>query len=278
MLLGAHVSIQGGLPKAPERAADLGCECFQIFTRSPRGGPAGELTGEIIRNFRLACDQAKQQAWYIHTPYYINLASADRRIYPASIRVVREELERGSAIGASAVMTHLGSAGDASRAEALRKVIAGVKKILTGDRGVTRLLVEIAAGSGGILGGSFEELAAVVKAPRGRVGVCFDTQHAFASGYDLRTPVGVAATLDTFDTVIGLEHLELSHCNDSLTPFGSHKDRHSNIGEGEIGRNGFRAILQEPRLKNINFILETRTEGARADLKLLKRIRKTASV
>jgi deoxyribonuclease-4 len=273
MLLGAHVSIQGGLPKAPERAAEIGCECFQIFTRSPRGGPAGELTGELVRDFRRACDQYEQNAWYIHTPYYINLASTGRRIYPASIKVVREELERGSAIGASAVMTHLGSAGDAPRAEALKRVIAGIKKILSGYRGTTQLLAEIAAGSGGILGDSFEELAVVVKATRGKCGVCFDTQHAFASGYDLRTPTAIGQTFDDFDNVIGLEYLALSHCNDSLTPLGSHKDRHSHIGQGEIGQKGFRAILQEPRLKDIDFILETRTEGVREDLKLLKRFR-----
>jgi deoxyribonuclease-4 len=274
MLLGAHVSIQGGLPKAPERAAELGCECFQIFTRSPRGGPAKELTAELVRDFRRACDQHEQNAWYIHTPYYINLASTDGRIYSASIKVVREELERGSAIGASAAMTHLGSAGDANRAEALNRVIAAVKKILSGYRGATPLLAEIAAGSGGILGDSFEELAAVVKASRGRCGICFDTQHAFASGYDLRTAKTVGRTLDEFDKVIGLKHLALSHCNDSLTLLGSHKDRHSHIGQGEIGRKGFRAILKESRLQNIDFILETRTEGVRGDLKLLKRLRK----
>jgi deoxyribonuclease-4 len=276
MFLGAHVSIQGGLPTAPRRAAKLGCECLQIFTRSPRGGPAGQFTAELIREFRLACDIARQRAWYIHTPYYINLASANRRIYATSIKVVREELERGSAIGAAAVMTHLGSAGQAPRAEALKRVIAGVKRILSGYRGGARLLVEIAAGSGGILGDSFEELAAVVLATRGRCGVCFDTQHAFASGYDLRSPTAVRETLDAFDNVIGLEHLYLSHCNDSLSPLGSHKDRHCHIGGGEIGRSGFRAILREPRFNDINFILETRTEGIRRDLMVLRRLRRGA--
>ncbi|MFH1755026.1 MAG: deoxyribonuclease IV [Candidatus Latescibacterota bacterium] len=270
MLFGAHVSIQGGIHNAPANAADLGCDCFQIFSRSPRGGPAKSLSKEIIHAFREACERSGQKAWYIHTPYYINLATNKRSLQSLSIRIVREELERGCAIGADAVMTHMGSCGDDPKTGGLDRCIHAVTEVLTGYRGKTKLLVEIAAGSGGIIGSTFEELACVVERTRGRCGVCFDTQHAFASGYDLRTPRAVQNTVDEFDAVIGLQHLKLSHCNDSLTPLGSRKDRHSHIGEGLIGDKGFRAIVRNPRLQQINLILETKPAGVTADLKLLK--------
>jgi deoxyribonuclease-4 len=270
MLFGAHVSIQGGIQKAPANAAQLGCDCFQIFSRSPRGGPAKELTPGIIRDFREACDRHGQKAWYIHTPYYINLASNDARLRNASIKVVREELDRGCAIGARAVMTHMGSSGDAPKAQGLKRAVRAVQRVLKGYKGAAQLLVEIAAGSGGIMGATFEELAEAVHGTKGACGVCFDTQHAFASGYDLRSPRAVRNTLDQFDAVVGLEHLIVSHCNDSLTPLASRKDRHCHIGRGLIGRNGFRAIVREPRFRGIHLILETKTEGVPADLKLLR--------
>jgi len=271
MLLGAHVSIQGGIHKAPAQAEELGCECFQIFSRSPRGGPSRELTAKTVRAFREACERHGQKAWYIHTPYYINLASKSPRIRPASIRALREELERGSAIGAAAVMTHMGSAGTDPKADGLERAVRSILQALDGYRGRSRLLVEIAAGGGGVLGGTFEELAEAVRRTKGACGVCFDTQHAFAAGYDLRTPRAVRGTLEQFDRVIGLEHLKLSHCNDSLTPLGSRKDRHCHIGQGRIGRNGFRAIVRDPDFQPINFILETRLEGVPDDLALLRR-------
>jgi deoxyribonuclease-4 len=274
MLFGAHVSIQGGIEHAPANAARIGCECFQIFSRSPRGGPAKPLTNESVRAFHEACEMHGQKAWYIHTPYYINLASGDRRIRSASIKIIREELERGCAIGALAVMTHMGSAGIESKTEGLKRAVQGIVSVLQDYKGTTQLLVEIAAGSGGIIGSTLEELAAAVKRTKGRCGVCFDTQHAFASGYDLRTPRAVRETIQEFDDIVGLEHLKLSHCNDSLTPFGSRKDRHSHIGEGLIGKNGFRAIVRNTHFRRINFILETKPEGVPEDLKLLKKLSK----
>lgn len=270
MLFGAHVSIQGGIHNAPASAAELGCDCFQIFSRPPRGGPAKALTGKTIRAFREACDRYGQEAWYIHTPYYVNLAAGDRRIRSASIKILREELARGCAIGAAAVMTHLGSSGHDSKAAGLKRAVQSLLRVLKDYKGKTQLLVEIAAGSGGILGGTFDELAAAVKRTGGACGVCFDTQHAFASGYDLRSAQTVRSTLEAFNDAIGLEHLKLSHCSDSLTPLGSRRDRHCHIGEGRIGKKGFRAIVRDPWFRRINFILETKLEGVPADLKLLR--------
>jgi len=273
MLLGAHVSIQAGLHKAPEQARALGCECFQIFSRSPRGGPTKTITKDMIRTFRYACERAEQKAWYIHTPYYVNLASSRRKTQKASIRAVREELERACLIGATYVTTHLGSSGNTSEHEGLRRAKESLREVLQEYRGKAQLLAEIAAGSGNIIGDTFEELAEVVRYTRGRCGICFDTQHAFASGYDLRDALAVRNTLDQFDAIIGLQHLKLSHCSDSLTSLGSRKDRHGFIGEGKIGKRGFRAIIQEPRLMDINFILETMLEDVPRDLRILKRYR-----
>lgn len=273
MNLGAHVSIQGGLHKAPENAAAMGCECFQIFTRSPRGGNAKDITAQIKRKFRKQCGAFAQKAWYIHTPYYVNLAAGGGRLRELTVRIIREELERGRTIGAKAVMTHLGSAKELDPAHGMENVIANVAAILDGYRGRTKLLVENAAGSVSILGRSFEEVATVVKAARGRCGVCFDTQHAFASGYDLRTREAVKSTLDEFEKIIGLEHLHLIHSNDSKTPWGGRVDRHQHIGEGEIGKAGFRALLRDKRLKTVDFILETKIEGTKKDLEVLKELR-----
>jgi deoxyribonuclease-4 len=274
MRIGAHVSIQGGLDNAPRNACEAGCECFQMFTRSPRGGPAKPITRALARRFRKACDEAEQTAWYIHTPYYVNLASLDARIRRMSVRIVREEMERGRAVGASAVMTHMGSAVEAGADAALERTVAGVRRVLLGYRGHTRLLVEIAAGSGSVLGCTFAELAAVVRATRGRCGVCLDTQHMFASGYDITSNTSVRDTVDDFDRVVGLQHLHLIHANDSKVPLASRKDRHEHIGKGKIGKRGFQALLSEPRLGGIDFVLETRLAGVAKDVRTLKSLRR----
>jgi deoxyribonuclease-4 len=273
MRIGAHVSIKGGLPNAPDTARDAGCECFQIFTRSPRGGAAKPITTSNAKAFRAACDAAGQGAWYVHTPYYINLASADGVIRNMSVGIVREELKRATTLAASAVMTHLGAAKDDDGGKALERVVRSVRTILSRYRGSARLLVELAAGSESIVGTSFEELAVVVGATSGECGVCLDTQHMFASGYDIRDRRAARKTFDEFDTVIGLEHLGLIHANDSKVPFASRKDRHEHIGKGEIGEKGFEALLTLSRLQSVDVVLETRSQGVREDVRTLKKLR-----
>ncbi len=274
MKFGAHVSIAGGIQNAPKNAAGLGCEVFQMFTRSPQGGPALRLTTDVVKAFREACDEHQQAAWYVHAPYYINLASVNPAVRASSIRVLREELERASALGASAMMTHLGSAKDrGSEEEALQIAIAGVRQVLDGYRGSAKFLVEISAGAGMVIGDTFEEIAQIVEATKGKVGMCFDTQHAFASGYDLRTPASVREVFDRFENTIGMEHLFASHCNDSKVPFASHKDRHEHIGRGGIGLDGFKAMLSEPRVAKLDFLCETPPDGAAADITALKKLR-----
>ncbi len=275
MKIGAHVSIAGGVAEAPKNAAEIGCECFQMFSRSPRGGPAPELTPQVINDFQESLKQNKQVAFYIHTPYYINLASSNNKIRFGSISVIREELERSSQLGAEAVMTHLGSAKDVGEKIAVKKVAAGIKQALNGYKGKTKFLIELSAGSGMIVGDTFEEVAKIIKlGQHPEVGVCFDTAHCFASGYDLRNQAAVKKTFDQFDKVIGLKKLGLIHVNDSMVEFDSHKDRHAHLGDGEIGLDGFKALVREPRLKSVNLVLETPKDNKRIDdIKTLKRLR-----
>src|SRR3989339_491298 len=276
MLFGAHVSIAGGIFNAPLNASKIGCEVFQMFTRSPQGGTVPELTPEILKEFASNCKKYNQQEWYIHAPYFINFASADKRIFYSSINVIRQELERGSLLKAKYLMAHLGSYKSLGKEKGFVQLIDGLDKILKGYKGTTEFLIEISAGAGEIIGDSFEEIAEIIFHPKLKkynIGVCYDTEHAFASGYDCRTPETVDTTLKKFDKIIGLDKLKMAHCNDSKVELGAKKDRHEHIGDGLIGLKGFQALLTDKRLQNINFYLETDHDKVEKDLAILKKIR-----
>jgi deoxyribonuclease IV len=283
--IGLHVSAAGGVENAPGRALELGAEIFQFFSRSPRGGPAPVITDGQARDFKAQCRKHDFES-YIHTPYYINFASKKTARLEAAPRIVREELERGSQLGVTYVVTHLGSARDYDGAtkeekprEALDAAAAGLRNIFKGRRKFTaKLLLEIAAGSGSVIGTTFEELAYLLeKLGRRDVYVCLDTCHLFASGYDMRTPKAIDATLQQFKKTLGISKLKLVHANDSMAGLGEHKDRHEHIGKGRIGAGGFRALLLHPDLQKTNFILETKHDKLiYDDLRLLKKWRKKA--
>ncbi len=276
MLLGCHVSTAGGIMNAPLNAAKVGAEAFQCFSRSPQGGPAPALTEESLAAFFANCKDNNMKEWVLHAPYYINFASAEGRTRGNSIRIIREELERGTLLHAKYVMFHPGSAKDGDRGEGLAHVVDGLKKVLDGYDGTTQLLVEISAGAGQVIGDTFEEVAAILDGVgHPEMGVCFDTAHAFASGYDLRDAEHVKETFKKFDKIIGLERLKMSHCNDSKIELGGRKDRHEHIGKGFIGRAGFEALLHEPKIAHLNWFLETEPEGVVEDLAILKEIRAT---
>lgn len=273
MNIGCHVSIAGGIFEAPARAYDLGCECMQIFTRSPQGGKAPELTPEVVEKFKIHNTKYKIQNTYIHTPYYINFASNNNRIRHGSVSVVRDELERGHLLGAKYVMTHLGTAKDLGQKEALAKTIEMLKKTLEGYKGKTKLLLENSAGAGEIIGDDLTELAEIIKEVDSKsiAGICLDTQHSFASGYDWRE---TKKTLKRIDDEIGIDKIKLFHANDSLTECGSNKDRHAHIGEGLIGRDAFQNIVAFAEKNDIDMILETKHERVMDDIKLLKKLLK----
>jgi deoxyribonuclease-4 len=272
MNIGCHVSIAGGIQNAPERAAALGCEVMQIFTRSPQGGKAPELTKDIIKEFKLKAKSYKLKAVYVHTPYYINFASANNRIRYGSVSVVRDELERGNLLGAKYVMTHLGSAKDLGQKEAMKKTIEMLQKSLDGYRGKTKLLIENSAGAGEIIGDSLAEIAEIIKGVKSSAlaGICLDTQHSFASGYDWRD---FEKTLKKINKELGLEKIKLMHANDSQTEFSSNRDRHEHIGQGKIGLDAFKNIVAFAKKNNIDMLLETEHDGVEEDIKILKNLR-----
>lgn len=274
--IGAHVSIAGGIDQAPKRAHEQGCETFQCFTRSPQGGPAPELTPELVAKFKTEMSKYGMDRFYIHAPYYINLASLEPRIRMSSIRVIREELERGSVLGAPYIMAHVGSHAGQTITEGIKSVVDAIKKLLDGYAGSTRLLVEISAGSGNVIGDTFEEIGDMVgqvKALPGFGGVCFDTCHGFASGYDFRTPEKAEMVLTEFDRKIGLEHLRLTHVNDSKADLGGKKDRHEHIGDGFIGQAGLASLLTTPSFAQIDWVLETEDSKRIEDVKKLRDLR-----
>ena len=270
--IGCHVSIAGGVQNAPKRAADLGCEVFQLFTRSPQGGPAPELTKELIAEFKSEMKKWNQENCYIHTPYYINFASVKENVRKASVRVVREELERGSLIGAKYVMTHLGSAKDYNNKDDALDVVAGsVGEIMKGYDGLTVFLLEISAGAGDIIGSTFEELEYILRSNSNSIGICLDSAHMFASGYDIKTDDGFKQTIDQVEATVGLDRIKLIHANDSMVGLGEKKDRHEHIGEGKIGQEGFVNLMNQ--FPKIDMILETDHDRVEDDIKILKKLR-----
>jgi len=270
--IGCHVSMAGGIVNAPQRAADLVCEVFQMFTRSPQGGPAPKLTNEVVKEFKKEMKKHEQENCYIHAPYYINFASTKEAIRKSSARIVREELERGSLIGAKYVMFHPGSAKDLERKEALKITAEGVAKVLKGYKGTTELLLEISAGAGEIIGDTFDELAKIIKACGKNPGICLDSAHMFASGYDIKTKNGFAGVLKIIKETVGLDSIKLIHANDSKVGLGERKDRHEHIGDGKIGVEGFKNLINS--FPDTDFILETQHDKVAEDIKLLKGIRK----
>lgn len=282
MYFGAHVSAAGGQWKAPGHGAALGCEVIQFFSRPPQGWSAKPISNEDAELFKAAMLEHNIKRAYVHAPYLINLASGNNRTRHGSISMLKDELERCTKLGVHAMMFHPGSAKELGQEVGTQKVIEGLNKIMDGYSGSCQLLIEISAGAGAVMGDTFEELAAFIAgAERGaEIGICFDTQHAFASGYDLRTKADVDATFKLFDDIVGLNKLVASHCNDSKVEFASHKDRHEHLGQGHMGEAGFKAIVQHPKLQHIDLILETPYEKEgdpndprMADLELLKSFR-----
>lgn len=276
MLFGAHISIAKDITEAPKRAKDLGCEVFQIFTRSPQGGPMPEIDDETGKKFRAECEKYGLADYVVHTPYFINLGSKSNRIFYGSISAIRQELERASILGAKYVMTHLGTGKDLGRPEAITQTIKGLKKILEDYEGEAELLIENSAGAGEIIGDQFEEIAEILNGVDHKKlsGVCFDTCHAFASGYDLRSPEMAKQVLGNFDSTIGLDRLKWLHLNDSKFEISNHKDRHEHIGKGFIGLEGFKFLVNFPRFKNLGGVIETPPDGVADDIAILKGLRK----
>lgn len=258
--LGAHESIAGGLHKAFDRARSVGCDAVQIFVKSNRAWAVKPLTDEDVVRFRARAEETGIQPVVGHASYLLNLATPDEALWTRSRDTLIIELERCEALGVPYLVLHPGSHVGAGEEVGLALVARALGQVHAATPGFrAQILLETTAGQGTNLGYCFEHLAWLMDhAPEGeRLGVCLDTCHAFAAGYELRTPAGYAATIEAFDRTVGLERLKAIHLNDCKGDLGSRKDRHEHIGQGGIGLDGFRHVVNDPRLAGLPGLLET---------------------
>ena len=258
MLIGAHVSPAGGPAKAIERGVERGARSIQIFNQNPRQWKPREYSAEEVDEFRAAIAGSDVDALLIHAVYLLNPASEDADFRAKTLASLTTSLRAGAALGARGVVLHPGSAlkgGGEARAAVERAGVVIAEALEESEE--CPLHLENTAGAGGTLGRSFEELAQLIELAGGeRLGVCLDSCHLLASGYDVRTAEELGAVLDEFDRVVGLGRLGSLHVNDSKTPLGSNVDRHVNLGDGELGRPGCAAFLSEPRFDGLPCVLE----------------------
>jgi deoxyribonuclease-4 len=276
--LGAHVDSSGGLHLAFERAKAMGADAIQVHPTPPGFWGSPKLDETRIATFLEAAEKHGRPPFYFHAVYLINLAGDDTTMRQRSESTLTGYLKAADELGVNGVIFHTGSHKGAGFDARLPSILEHIRKVLErADPKSARLLIENNAGLGGCVGARFEEIARMLDGLNDRrVGVCFDTCHAFASGYDERTPADVARTLDELDKVVGMKHVEVIHCNDSVTGLGSNRDRHANIGEGQIGEVGFRALLHEPRLAKLPFILEVPGAGNGPDAAQVAVLRRLA--
>lgn len=275
MKFGCHVSISGGLYKAIDNAVERGCDAIQIFVSNPRGWRHSEVTDASIEAFNIKRQAAGIDPVFVHTIYLINLAAADEDIWNRSVVSLRMNAETASRIGSAAVITHLGHHGRQGEEAGLRRVMEALERTFPVCDECTPILLETTAGEQNSVGGHFEDLGRIIHHFEGeaRLGVCMDTCHIFGAGYDLRSKTELDKTLDALDQAVGLEKLQAIHANDSKGALGSHLDRHENIGEGHLGREAFRLLVNHPALRRVPFIIETphnEVEQDRINLALLR--------
>jgi len=280
--VGAHVSIAGGLAKAVHHARALGCHTMQVFSKSPRGWAARPLDqADADRALRLR-HEVGISPFIVHAPYLINLASAHPALYEKSIVALADELDRCDAMGADFLVLHVGSV-QAEQTDGIDRVVEALKRVLEHQpsrslRFSTMVLLENTAGERGEVGARFEELGEIMhRVGSDRMGVCLDTCHTLAAGYDVTTPVGVETVVRAIDRAVGLSSVKVIHANDSKKGLGCRVDRHQHIGLGEIGLNGFRALLTHPLLRRIPMVLETPKTSDADDLRNLRTLRRLAA-
>ena len=274
---GAHVSASGGVDRAPERAHAIESVVLQLFTKQPSRWAEPDIDADTRESFRRERRSAGIRTAVAHDSYLINLSSPDDALWERSLACFIGELRRSTAIGLDFVVTHPGNATDGDPESGIARNAEGVQRALELVTGSSTLLLELTAGSGTSVGGSFDNLRAIIDriAPevRSRVGICFDTCHAYATGYDL---VGdFPGVFRAFDDALGLDRLLLFHMNDSKGDLGSKRDRHAHIGEGRLGETPFRKIIEDERFMEIPKILETPKDDdpVVADLRNLRLLR-----
>lgn len=259
-LLGAHMSTAGGLHNSLLTGKEIGCSAVQLFTGNPRQWQHGPLTDEVIEKFHTTRAGTEMSFTVAHDSYLINLAAPDEFILERSRNAFRGELERAEALGIPWVVTHMGASLGSCEGDAIELLCRSATLILEQTEGMSvGIAMETTAGQGTCLGATFEQIARVVDgcAAHARLGVCMDTCHVFAAGYDIRDEESYERTMETFDRVIGFERLKVIHANDSKKPLGSRVDRHEHIGDGEIGIAAFARLVKDKRLLHVPIVIET---------------------
>ncbi len=285
MLLGCHLSIGKGFPAALAAAEELNINALQIFSHNASSWRMKEITPEIAVSFQTRFARSPVEYVVIHTMYLLNLASPEDLLFERSIASLEEEIQRAGMLGIDRLVTHLGAHKGSGREAGIERIVSALDRVIAMESFAQypniRLLLEDTAGAGTTMGTTFSELGSIIDSldDARRIGICLDTCHAFAAGYELRTPSGLDETIAAFDRRIGLDRLELIHLNDSKFPLGSHRDRHDHIGQGEIGEEAFPLIINHAALRDLPFILETpkqidgKPDADRINLKMVRSLR-----
>ncbi len=280
MLLGCHLSIGNGFTGALVAAEELGINAVQIFSHNASSWRMKEITNKAAALFQERLANSPVEYIVIHTMYLLNLASPDEFLFQRSIAALEEEIRRAGILNIDKLVTHLGAHKGSGTEAGIARIITALNQVLASESfsryPSIRLLLEDTAGAGTTMGTGFPEIGAIIDglSDASRVGICLDTCHVFAAGYELRTLQGLEQTLASFDREIDLRRLELIHLNDSKFPLGSRRDRHAHIGQGKIGERAFRLIVNHDALRGLPFILETPKEidgKAHADQMNLKK-------
>ena len=280
MQVGMHVSIAGSIDRAVDNALAIGCTAFQIFTRNPRGWAAKPLSSKDVTSYKekLATSKIDRFATVAHMPYLPNLSSPEEEPFAQSLKSLIDEIKRCSKLGIPFIVAHLGSHKGAGDKKGIEKLVRSFTEAARDTPDDVMILLENTAGQKNSVGSEFEQLASILfqLKPAKRFGICFDTCHAFAAGYDLRTDKAASLTLQKFDKAIGFEHLRILHLNDSKGEIGCNIDRHEHIGLGQIGESGLSRVIRTANSKKIPIILETPIDEKRDNLGNMKKVRELA--
>ena len=280
MQVGLHVSISGSIDKSVDNAVAMDCSAFQIFTRNPRGWAAKPISSSDITNFKekLGASKIGRFATVAHMPYLPNLSSPENDPFAKSLDSLIDEIKRCSKLGIPYLVAHLGSHKGTGDEKGIEKLVKAFTKAAKETKDDVTILLENTAGQKNSVGSNFEQLASILfqLKPEKRFGVCLDTCHAFAAGYDLRTEKTTAFVLEKFEKAIGFEHLKILHLNDSKGEIGCNIDRHEHIGLGHIGEVGLARVIKFANSKNIPIILETPIDERRDDLGNIKKVKELA--
>lgn len=258
--IGAHMPTSGGLHIAIEKGVAIGCTAVQVFTSSPQQWRAKEVTEDAVQKFKLAVSEAGLEGRVVsHDSYLINLAAPNEELREKSRLGLTGEMVRCGQFGIPFVVSHMGAHMGQGTETGLQRVAEMALEVLKSSPEAVQLLMETTAGQGTCLNSKFEEIATIIEHCKGneRLGVCLDTCHIFAAGYDIRTEETYQATMDSFGSMIGMDRLKVIHCNDSKNPFASRKDRHENLGEGEIGVRAFELLVNDERFTDVLIVVET---------------------